>query len=206
MSDANYTKRCPICETDKPASEFFKHKLTKDGLGSYCKICDYTKSRQWKEENKASQFEYMKAYREANRERLLAEKKKWYRANKEQHSALAKKWRQENKDKANGYSKKWSDNNPEFKRARSAKRRAIVKSIDGSHTAADVRMIYNNQNRCCAVCKTRLNGKFHVDHVVPVSAGGANDKDNLQILCAPCNLSKGAKDPIEFMQSRGYLL
>jgi hypothetical protein len=33
-----------------------------------------------------------------------------------------------------------------------------------------------------------------------------NDKYNLQLLCAPCNLSKRAKDPIEFNQSLGLLL
>jgi hypothetical protein len=30
-----------------------------------------------------------------------------------------------------------------------------------------------------------------VDHVVPISAGGSNDHENLQLLCAPCNSSKG---------------
>jgi hypothetical protein len=28
----------------------------------------------------------------------------------------------------------------------------------------------------------------------------------LQLLCRPCNLSKSARDPIEFMQERGMLL
>jgi hypothetical protein len=29
---------------------------------------------------------------------------------------------------------------------------------------------------------------------------------NVQLLCATCNLNKNAKDPIDFMQSRGFLL
>lgn len=32
-----------------------------------------------------------------------------------------------------------------------------------------------------------------VDHVVPVSKGGAHDIDNFQLLCKPCNSSKGDK-------------
>ena len=28
---------------------------------------------------------------------------------------------------------------------------------------------------------------------MPVSKGGTNDKENLQLLCRPCNRSKGAK-------------
>lgn len=48
--------------------------------------------------------------------------------------------------------------------------------------------------------------KYHVDHIVPLIAGGSNDRSNLQILCQPCNNSKSSKDQIEFMQSRGMLL
>ena len=36
-------------------------------------------------------------------------------------------------------------------------------------------------------------GSAHVDHIVPVSAGGGNEPENLQALCAFCNISKGAK-------------
>ncbi len=34
---------------------------------------------------------------------------------------------------------------------------------------------------------------LHFDHIVPVAKGGATTIENLQILCAPCNLSKGAR-------------
>jgi hypothetical protein len=32
----------------------------------------------------------------------------------------------------------------------------------------------------------------HLDHVVPVARGGGNAADNLRVLCAACNLRKGA--------------
>jgi 5-methylcytosine-specific restriction endonuclease McrA len=41
---------------------------------------------------------------------------------------------------------------------------------------------------------------------MPLKAGGTNDILNIQLLCKPCNLSKGAKHPIDFMQQRGFLL
>jgi 5-methylcytosine-specific restriction endonuclease McrA len=34
---------------------------------------------------------------------------------------------------------------------------------------------------------------LHIDHVVPVAAGGLTEIDNLQTLCALCNWKKGAR-------------
>ena len=47
---------------------------------------------------------------------------------------------------------------------------------------------------------------MHLDHKVPLAAGGANEFGNLQLLCPRCNLAKSARDPLDFMQSRGFLL
>ena len=41
---------------------------------------------------------------------------------------------------------------------------------------------------------------------MPLALGGKHEDENLQLLCATCNLSKGAKHPIAFMQSKGRLL
>jgi HNH endonuclease len=34
--------------------------------------------------------------------------------------------------------------------------------------------------------------QLHFDHVIPVSRGGANTVANIQLLCGPCNRTKGA--------------
>lgn len=58
----------------------------------------------------------------------------------------------------------------------------------------------------CAYCRDRLAAGFHVDHIIPRAAGGSNERSNLQLACADCNIAKGAKDPVVFAQSLGRLI
>lgn len=46
----------------------------------------------------------------------------------------------------------------------------------------------------CQYCGAHPPGVLlHVDHVIAIAAGGANDKDNLVTACEPCNAGKGAR-------------
>lgn len=46
----------------------------------------------------------------------------------------------------------------------------------------------------CAYCVKPLPPNFHVDHVVPLSKGGTNERSNLVAACPSCNLRKSDKD------------
>ena len=51
----------------------------------------------------------------------------------------------------------------------------------------------NTFNRC-PYCETKLSfDQSHVDHIHPVSKGGLSEDDNLVLVCASCNTSKGQK-------------
>lgn len=46
----------------------------------------------------------------------------------------------------------------------------------------------------CQYCGATPPGcTLHVDHIIPVALGGANDEDNLITSCDSCNLGKGAR-------------
>jgi HNH endonuclease/Homing endonuclease associated repeat len=47
----------------------------------------------------------------------------------------------------------------------------------------------------CRLCGAGAEegAKLHIDHIVPVSKGGGSEPDNLRVLCAECNVGKGAR-------------
>ncbi len=51
--------------------------------------------------------------------------------------------------------------------------------------------IFERDNYECQSCGDEDG--LEIDHVIPISRGGSSDDVNLQVLCAPCNRSKGAK-------------
>lgn len=52
------------------------------------------------------------------------------------------------------------------------------------------------QGDICAYCGT--SGPLHWEHIIPVSRGGPECIDNMVRACAPCNLTKGARDPYQW--------
>lgn len=69
-----------------------------------------------------------------------------------------------------------------------------------------IKSIFDLQKGHCAICKIKLDKTYHVDHIYPISKGGKHHPQNIQLLCPSCNIRKSAKDPIQYMQSRGFLL
>jgi hypothetical protein len=62
---------------------------------------------------------------------------------------------------------------------------------------ADARrqVIRRAEDRCeyCGLSQAGQEALFHVDHVVPVTAGGTAALDNLALACVSCSLRKGAR-------------
>ena len=52
----------------------------------------------------------------------------------------------------------------------------------------DMRKELINEDSICVFCKSKYN--LSIDHIKPISKGGRNILDNIQILCNPCNNKK----------------
>lgn len=127
--------------------------------------------------------------REANRERTRKAARAYYATNPEKCAADRKAWRLANPDKNRVYSQN--------RRARKA----------GGKLSPDlIKKLLSLQNGRCACCRRPLGKNYHLDHVVPLALGGANEDSNMQLLTNRCNVQKGAKHPVQFMQERGFLL
>ncbi len=60
---------------------------------------------------------------------------------------------------------------------------------------ADKKWAYAKQNGRCNYCHKAFEmDQMHGDHITPWSRGGKTDRDNLQMLCAECNIKKPAYD------------
>ena len=117
-----------------------------------------------------------------------------------------KAWINENADRLKAYFAAYWKANPDKAREYHHRRRARKRNAGGTHTAEDIADIRKMQRDRCAICRTKLKGRGHLDHIKALVNGGSNDRRNLQLLCQPCNSRKRSRDQIDFMREQGFLL
>lgn len=197
-----------IAERNKQRYNENKEKFAERNKQRYIKnrekMLEYAK--QYRNNNKEKLYELNKQYRNNNKESLVERKKQYYNKNIDKILKNHSQYYNDNKEKALKYRKQYVISNPEKIREFNRNRRAREKNAPGKNTRHDIAQLLVLQKSKCAVCRCSINNCYHVDHIVPLAKGGSNDKFNLQLLCQPCNQSKHAKDPIHFMQQRGFLL
>jgi 5-methylcytosine-specific restriction endonuclease McrA len=101
------------------------------------------------------------------------------------------------------YRRRYRKANPHKMREFKARRKGRVIGRLPKGTVAKIGQL---QKWRCVTCRVSIRSNYHVDHITPIARGGTHTPDNIQLLCPGCNVRKSAKDPIEFMQERGFLL
>lgn len=218
LSEINSTKLCSACGCELPLSAFYRKSDTRDGRHCHCKECKKARDREYyeanqsrlkaqakryREENADSKREVARIYYQANKERIKARVRQRAKQDPERKRAEDQAYYQANRDRIIEQSKQWRLDNPERRRLQArleaSKRRAVIRSAEGSYTADDIEQMYLDQNGLCAYCECELSGEYEIDHVIPLSRGGHNDVTNIAVACPPCNRSKFTKTAEEFM-------
>ncbi len=141
-----------------------------------------------------------KKYTAKNRNIINARIKKRRAENPEKARAT---WRQENRnrylkdpEKIRARNKQWDKDNPEKARERQRSAKHRRRALERANTIKNftkkewLDKINLYQNRC-AYCDIGLYE--HMDHVIPLSRGGAHSLDNIVPACQRCNLKKGTQ-------------
>lgn len=219
---------------DKPCVRCGSHEFYA-GSGGRCAPCARKKANEKRlsdvEADKARKAEYHKNNLDACR----AKNREYNLANREKRRAAAAEYRKNNPDKIKSSRAAYKEKNHEQIKARDAARHAEnrekrnAKIAEWRRANKDVVLTHNRNRRAkeissgklsvgirerlfslqrgkCACCGLPLGDDYHLDHRIPLARGGSNTDDNMQLLRKLCNIKKKARDPIEFMQSKGFLL
>ena len=160
---------------------------------------------------------------EADREKRLASQRKYRAAHPDKKKESARRYRAVNAEKIRlsnrryrektinerrEYNKKYADEHPENRRAAVLRRRARKVGLPDQFTEFDIKRALDYWHGCCAVCGRPLRDLFgevtpHLDHWIAVSDPRSDNPGtvvtNMVPLCSPCNFTKNARDPIEWL-------
>lgn len=172
-------------------------------IGIPCSTIHRTLNSEARERDRRYKVKYHEEHQEY--ERLYSAK--WYKAHKddvifqEYNRFHATRWRKAHLERARKRSREYYKEHSEQWNAYWAKRRTLILGATIGNLA-EIKEIYHRAKEApkirCYLCGDLIpKGHRHVDHIQPVSKGGAHRPSNLAVACDGCNLKKNAKLPEE---------
>jgi len=207
MSDQDFT---PV--TAKPCVKCGAAERYKSGD---CKVCARAMAKDNHGRNKERSNAQSAAWYEANKTIAHARSAAWKKANPEwmkayqqsdERRAAGAAYYKANLEKCRAASDAWHAANPLAARIHQNNSRARDLGREGRLSTGLASKLFALQQGMCPCCRQPLGNDFQMDHIVALHNDGPNTDDNIQLLRASCNANKKTKDPLDFMQSRGFLL
>jgi len=127
------------------------------------------------------------------RKRMCEYSHEYYSAHREEVLRRVHKWVQNNREKVRKY------NRISWHRHRAFKKNTTIGSLPARYDDA----LYEDQHGLCYYCGASLEETGqHIEHMTPLSRGGAHALYNLVLSCPTCNLRKHTKTAEEFIEQR----
>lgn len=164
----------------------------------------HDRSKAWRLKNSAHLRQSKKQYAVANKQKIREQQLRWARSPKGRAKSreCLKRWKQSHPDRMKQHSLAYARRNPEKLAAQCNKRRAMKLGAavgDRSAYVAFVKRVKSPHPMSCYWCNKPVpQRRRHIDHIIPLARGGADDVHNLCCSCATCNRKKNAKLPHEF--------
>lgn len=166
-------RTCTKCNERKNVTEFSRDTTRPCGYRPQCKLCASAVTKDWRARNEDHVRRFQAQYRKENQAARAA-----YRAT---------------------YLPEWKRANPERLRDYTHRRRALkAASVSSAINYDDLWHACGGSCPDCG-CVIERNAPWpteafaSIDHIIPLSKGGAHEQANLRYTCLPCNLKKGAK-------------
>lgn len=160
------------------------------------------RKRQYQQSNKEKIVIYQKQYHQENKGEITIRVKQYYQDNKEKITIRTKQHYQEHKEEIAEQKKLYR----QTEKGKNADRRGVDKrralKYGNIYEVFDSKEIFERDSYICQLCgkKTRPDYKnvYHplypnLDHIVPLSKGGAHTRLNTQCSCRQCNIEKHNK-------------
>ena len=165
------------------------------GRNSYYKNRDriLKEHREYHLLHKCERNECCKRYYHSHKEEARVKSKIWRFKNKERIRINNAKYVKSNRSKATEWSRRWRHKNPAKTQAYDSIRRAMeLNAATDKKSVVDFFSWVRNQDYVsCTYCGAFISGKsVEIDHIVPITRGGAHHPDNFAVSCLPCNRSK----------------
>jgi 5-methylcytosine-specific restriction endonuclease McrA len=195
-------KACRDCGMSKPLADFYRYE-SRQTYTSRCRSCWCSHTEARRQRRRDQDLATKRAWYERNRERLVVLGRERYRADPE--AARAQKRRDYAKNGAARYARhrermandadyrtRWN----EWMHRTQLKRRAAKRATSAHVTAGDLAAKVAYWGDRCWCCRGEWS---EIDHVKPITKGGAHLLCNLRPICRSCNAKKNNRWPLEVL-------
>lgn len=198
------TKKCSKCKLEKEL-EKFRHRSDKPHLyHSWCLECEYATKKQYLKTDQGKQW--LDKLEHSEQRKVTVQKYRTKNAKKIKDREAKHRLTESYKISQKRY--RTSEKGKIAQKARSHTRRLrVLQNTGQTYLTKEIINDIVQENKIkyseltCVYCLTEIDN-FHIDHILAVSKGGDNSKENLCVACPFCNQSKKDKLVEDFMSTR----